>query len=48
MAKKIERKEDLKKTLVDWPEAVKMLKELGAHEVLRVEAKNGLAREHFQ
>lgn len=47
MAKKSEKKEDLKKTLVDWPKAVKMLKELGAHEVLRVEAKNGLAREHF-
>ena len=47
MAKKSE-KEGRKKTLVDWPEAVKMLKELGAHEVLRVEAKNGLAREHFQ
>lgn len=46
MAKKIEKK-DRKKTLVDWPKAVKMLKELGAHEVLRVEAKNGLAREHF-
>lgn len=47
MAKKSEKKEDLKKTLVDWPEAVKMLKELGAHEVLRVEAKNGFVRKHF-
>ena len=28
-----------KKPPVDWPKVIKMLKELGAHEVLRVEAK---------
>ena len=31
-----------KKPPVDWPKVIKMLKELGAHEVLRVEAKTSI------